>query len=163
MGETVSITITQQEKYRFLVDFGAAIPDLLVDEPAPVGQGDGPAPTQMLLASVANCLSASLFFALQKFKQDAGGIVTTASCTVDRNEHNRLRVQQIDVTINLGKQGGELEHLDRVLGQFEDFCTVSQSVQAGIPIKIAVVDGKGVTLNGAGLHELASVASTAKG
>jgi uncharacterized OsmC-like protein len=163
MSETVSITVTQQEKYQFLVDFEAAIPSLTVDEPAPLGQGAGPAPTHMLLAAVANCLSASLLFSLQKFKQDAGGIVTTASCTVDRNANNRLRVQQIDVTINLGKQSGELAHLDRVLGQFEDFCTVSQSVQAGIPIKIAVVDGKGAHLNGAGLHELASASPTVKG
>ncbi|MFZ2295859.1 MAG: OsmC family peroxiredoxin, partial [Polaromonas sp.] len=64
----------------------------------------------------------------------------------DRNENNRLRVQQIDVTIQLGKEGAELAHLDRVLGQFQDFCTVSQSVQTGIPIKVSVTDGKGLRL-----------------
>lgn len=146
MSETVSVTITQQEKYRFLVDFGDAIPDLIADEPAPMGQGNGPGPTHMLLAAVANCLSASLLFSLQKFKQDAGGMTTTATCTVDRNEDNRLRVQHIDVTINLGKQGAEFEHLDRILGQFEDFCTVTQSVRAGIPITVAVNDGQGARL-----------------
>ncbi len=146
MSETVSVTITQQEKYRFLVDFGDAIPDLIADEPAPMGQGKGPGPTHMLLAAVANCLSASLLFSLQKFKQDAGGMTTTATCTIDRNEDNRLRVQHIDVTINLGKQGAEFEHLDRILGQFEDFCTVTQSVRAGIPITVAVNDGQGARL-----------------
>ncbi|MDP3707254.1 MAG: OsmC family peroxiredoxin, partial [Polaromonas sp.] len=30
-----------------------------------------------------------------------------------------------------------------VLGQFEEFCTVTQSVQAGIPVSISVTDGKG--------------------
>lgn len=146
MSETVSVTITQQEKYRFLVDFGDAIPDLIADEHVPMGEGSGPTPTHMLLAAVANCLSASLLFSMQKFKQDAGGIATTATCIVDRNENNRLRVQHIDVTINFGKAEAELEHLDRVLGQFEDFCTVSQSVQAGIPIKITVRDGTGAHL-----------------
>lgn len=144
MAETVSVTITQKQNYQFLVDFGEAIPGLLADEPVPIGKGEGPAPTHMLLAAVANCLSASLLFSLQKFKQDAGGITTTATCIVDRNESNRLRIQQIDVAIQLGKEGAELTHLDRVLGQFEDFCTVTQSVQAGIPVKISVTDGKGV-------------------
>ena len=146
MSETVSITVTQKQDYQFLVDFGEAMPVLLADEPAPLGTGEGPAPQHMLLAAVANCLSASLLFSLKKFKQDAGGITTKASCTLDRNESNRLRIVQIDVAIQLGKEGAELAHLDRVLGQFEDFCTVTQSVQTGIPVKITVTDGKGASL-----------------
>ncbi len=146
MSGSISVTITQQEKYQFLVDFGAAIPNLLADESEPIGQGSGPDPSHMLLASVANCLSASLLFSLQKFKQDPGGIVATATCTIDRNESNRLRIQHIDVSISLGKQAAEIEHLDRVLGQFKDFCTVSQSVQTGIPISVIVKDGSGASL-----------------
>jgi len=147
MAETVSVTITQKQNYQFLVDFGEAIPSLFADEPAPLGKGEGPAPTHLLLAAVANCLSASLLFSLQKFKQDAGGITTRATCLVDRNESNRLRIQHIDVAIQLGKESAELAHLDRVLSQFEDFCTVTQSVRAGIPVKISVTDGKGVQMD----------------
>lgn len=146
MAETVSVTISQKENYQFLVDFGTATPLLVADEPVPLGKGEGPAPTHILLAAVANCLSASLLFSLQKFKQDAGGITTKATCIVGRNQNNRLRVQQIDVAIQFGKDGAELAHLGRVLGQFEDFCTVSQSIQAGIPIKISVTDGQGMSL-----------------
>ena len=147
MADIVSVTVTQKQNYQFLVEFGDGMPGLLADEPAPLGKGEGPAPTQMLLAAVANCLSASLFFSLQKFKQDAGGITTKATCIVERNESNRLRIQQIDVEIQLGKETVKLTHLDRVLGQFEDFCTVTQSVQAGIPVKISVKDSNGVRLN----------------
>ncbi|MHB1201222.1 MAG: OsmC family protein [Polaromonas sp.] len=147
MAETASVTVTQKQDYQFLVDFGEAIPGLLADEPAPLGKGQGPSPEHMLLAAVANCLSASLLFSLQKFKQDAGGITTTATCLIDRNESNRLRVLRIDVAIQFGKEGAQLNHLDRVLDQFEDFCTVTQSVQAGIPVKISVTDGKGVRLD----------------
>jgi uncharacterized OsmC-like protein len=146
MAETLSVTITQKQNYQFLVDFGEGLPGLIADEPAPLGQGEGPAPTHMLLAAVANCLSASLLFSLQKFKQDAGGITTRATCTIDRNESNRLRIQNIDVAIQFGKDGAELAHLDRVLGQFEEFCTVTQSVRAGIPVSISVTDGKGQRL-----------------
>lgn len=146
MSETATVTITQQQNYQFLVDFGDAIPTMMADAPVPAGEGTGPDPEHILLAAVANCLSASLLFSLQKFKQDAGGITTKATCTLGRNEKNRLRVQMIDVSIQIKKPGVEVEHLDRILGQFEEFCTVSQSVQAGIPIKVRVLDGTGITL-----------------
>jgi len=147
MSDTVSVTITQKSNYQFLVDFGAGIPHLQADEPAPLGAGEGPSPNQLLLAAVTNCLSASLFFALQKFKQDAGGIATTATAIVGRDADKRLRVNEIDVTIRLGKAGSEIEHLERILAQFEAFCTVTQSVRHGIPVVITVEDGQGVRVN----------------
>lgn len=147
MSHNVSITVTQQDNYKFLVDFGAAIPTMVADEPAPLGSGDGPSPSHLLLAAVANCLSSSLYFALQKFKQDAGGITTTATARIDRNEEKRLRVLDIAVTLRLGKGSMEISKLDRVLSQFEAFCTVSQSVRHGIPISIAVEDGQGNRVN----------------
>jgi uncharacterized OsmC-like protein len=146
MGDTVSITITQQENYKFLVDFGTRLPSLLADEPEPLGSGAGPDPSRILLAAVANCLAASLLFALKKFKQDPGRISATATAITGRNENNRLRVTGIDVTLCLGRAGAEIEHLDRVLAQFEDFCTVSQSVRTGIPIQVKVNDAAGLTL-----------------
>lgn len=146
MSDTVSITITQEENYRFTVDFGAGFAPLIADETPPLGGGAGPAPVHMLLAAVANCLSASLLFACSKFKQDPGRIRTTATCTIGRNERNRLRVLGIEVDIQLARTGAQLEHLDRILPQFEDFCTVSQSVQAGIPFAVQVHDGDGVQL-----------------
>lgn len=146
MSDTVSITITQQEDYRFLVDFGVGLPHLLADEPEPLGGGEGPDPSRILLAAVANCLAASLLFALKKFKQDPGRITATATAITGRNENNRLRVSAIEVILSLGRAGSEIEHLDRALAQFEDFCTVSQSVRAGIPIHINVNDGAGQTL-----------------
>jgi organic hydroperoxide reductase OsmC/OhrA len=39
-----------------------------------------------------------------------------------------------------------LEHTERVMAQFEAFCTVSQSVSQGIPIRLEVVDSDGKQL-----------------
>lgn len=146
--QSTSITITRQSGYQFLVDFGHAIPGLLVDEPAPLGQGQGPAPDHMLLTAVANCLSASLLFALQKFKQDPGALTATATPVMGRNESNRLRIQRMDVRLTLGKAASELEHLERILSQFEEFCTVSMSVRQGIAIDVQVLDGTGALIKG---------------
>ncbi len=146
MSEEVSVTITRQEKYRFLVDFGANIPDAIVDEPAPLGGGAGPSPVHLLAAAVANCLSASFVFANAKFKEEPGKIETRATCKVTRNERNRLRVSEIDVTIILGVAPEQIAHLDRILAQFEDFCTVSQSVRSGIPLNVNVKSQDGAVL-----------------
>ena len=73
------ITITQIEGFKFVVDFGAAFPALETDEPEPIGHGAGPAPEQLLIAGVSNCLCASLAFALGKFGQDGGGVTATAT------------------------------------------------------------------------------------
>lgn len=144
--EAVSVTITRQQGYQFLVDFGAGLPGLLADEPAPLGTGTGPSPNQLLLSAIANCLSASLLFALQKFKQDPGTLRATATATTGRNENKRLRITQVDVMLQLDKPAAELEHLERVLAQFEDFCTVTQSVKQGIPVTVRVQDGAGQAL-----------------
>jgi uncharacterized OB-fold protein len=40
----------------------------------------------------------------------------------------------------------KLEHLDRVLTQFEDFCTVASSVSQGVPVRIVVRDADGQQL-----------------
>ena len=138
MSETICVTITRQEKYRFLVDFGESIPSMLADESPPLGDGAGPSPERLLAAAVANCLCGSLLFAINKFKGDPGGMSATATCGIGRNENNRLRVRRISVDIALGARADELPHLDRALAQFEEFCTVSQSVRSGIPLEVFV-------------------------
>ena len=138
MSEPISVTITRQENYQFLVDFGPNIAKIVADEPAPLGATAGPSPSQLLAAAVANCLSASLLFALAKFREDPGPLTATAICEVGRNEKNRLRVTGIKVTMTLGVAPESLTHLDRALAQFEEFCTVSQSVRSGIPFAVTI-------------------------
>lgn len=140
------VTITRQSGYQFLVDFAPGIAPCLVDEPPPLGEGLGPSPKHMLMAAVANCLCASLTFALQKFKQDPGPLVATVTADTGRNASQRLRIQCIKVSIQLGTEAETLAHLDRVLAQFEEFCTVSMSVKQGIPIAVEVSDSKGLKL-----------------
>lgn len=145
-----TVRLTQVLDYAFDIDFGAGRPLLRADEPTPLGQGDGPTPVQLLAASVGNCLSASLLFALRKFKQQPEPIRCEVAATVDRNEQKRLRVQALDVTLTLGVPGASLEHLDRVLASFEDYCTVTQSVRGSIDVRLRVVDADGVVLKAPG-------------
>ena len=144
MASEASVTITRQGKYRFLVDFGPNLAAGTADEPPPLGDGAGPSPVKLLAAAVANCLSASLIFANGKYNEDPGALRATATCAIGRNERNRQRVTCINVKIVLGAAPESLAHLDRALAQFEDFCTVTQSVRSGIPVAVSVAapDGR---------------------
>lgn len=146
MADGPKISIRQMDGYRFVVDFGPSHPGLLVDEAEPVGDGAGPFPEQILVAGVANCLCASLLFASGKYRQDVQGIEAEATCRVERNPEGRLRISGIDVAIRLGVSADAIPRIDKVLDQFERFCTVSESVKAGIPVTVAVRDGAGARL-----------------
>ena len=64
-------TVSQQDVAKQLQPHMFGVPGVLAFpvNPPPLGQGSGPSPMQLLAASVGNCLSASLLFALRKFKQ----------------------------------------------------------------------------------------------
>jgi len=138
--QTVTVTLSQQQDYQFKIEFGAAVPAILGDEPAPLGQGLGPSPVQLLAAAVGNCLSDSLLFALRKFKQHPEPLSCRVEAVVGRNPEGRMRVLSMAASLKLGVAAETLEHLDRVLSQFEFYCTVTQSVRQGIPISIEVRD-----------------------
>lgn len=143
---TEQVHLRQQQDYQFQVDFGDGLPSLIADEPAPLGQGTGPSPVQLLISAVGSCLSSSLLFALRKFKQTPEPLLCTVSAEVGRNPEGRLRVLGLNVVLTLGVPAARLEHLERVLGQFEAFCTVTESVRQGIPVTVSVLDSAGFKL-----------------
>lgn len=143
---TVHVQLQQKQDYQFDIHFGDGIPLVMGDEPAPLGAGQGPSPVQLLAASVGNCLSDSLLFALRKFKQTPEPIRCDVQAEVGRNAEGRLRVLEIKAVLTLGVPAASLAHLDRVLGQFETYCTVTQSVSQGIAVHVEVLDALGVRL-----------------
>jgi organic hydroperoxide reductase OsmC/OhrA len=140
----IHLVLEQEGPYAFRIRFeGITLEALHTDEPPPLGGGAGPNPAQLLLAGVANCLSASLLFALRKFKNAPGPIRTEIVAHKARNEAGRWRIPRAAVTIHLSDTAETLEHFDRVLAQFEQFCIVTQSVREGMAVEVAVVDAEG--------------------
>jgi uncharacterized OsmC-like protein len=144
---SVSVRLQQAQDYRFDVHFGPGVPVLRTDEPPPLGQGSGPSPVQLLAAAVGNCLSDSLLFALRKFKQQPEPIATEVTAEVGRNAEGRLRVLKMRATLTLGVPAERLEHLERVIGSFQSYCTVTQSVAGAIPVEVVVLDAHGAVLS----------------
>ncbi|AND68629.1 hypothetical protein ATSB10_11750 [Dyella thiooxydans] len=150
MSETqeFTLTLTQESDYVFRIAFDdTPIPELVTDETAPLGTDHGPNPSRLLVAAVANCLSASLLFALRKFKNDPGTLVTRARATLGRNEEGRLRVQHIAVTLELPEAVADYQQAERLLAQFEHFCVVTGSVRDGVPVEVTVRDRDGQTVH----------------
>jgi organic hydroperoxide reductase OsmC/OhrA len=135
------IELRNQADFRFEVHFdNPAIPVLITDEGAPIGADAGPSPAQLLGTAVANCLAASLLFAMRKYKNEPGLLRAVATVRLVRNENRRLRIGAIGVDLHLAVPAAAILMLDRVLAQFEDFCVVTQSVRAAIPVTVRVID-----------------------
>ena len=145
-AKSISVVLKQQKDYRFEVRFDDAMPVLISDEPEPLGTGTGPSPVQMLCGAVGNCLSDSLLFAFRKFKQAPDPLQFVVTAEVGRNSENRMRVLSIKARLELGVPRDSLNQVDHVLGQFEAFCTVTQSVGQGVPIAVEIFDSLGSQL-----------------
>ncbi len=145
----IRISLAQDGDYAFRVQFhDTALEPLLTDESPPLGQDQGPNPSRMLLAAVANCLAASLLFALRKQRNTPGPLTAEIVAVPQRNEQGRWRIPTAAVTLHLPGHNADYRALDRVLAQFEDFCVVTQSVRQGIAVDVTVVDGEGRVLLG---------------
>jgi uncharacterized OsmC-like protein len=142
--QTFNVSLELIENYRFEVDFGD-FGQLLTDEPTPLGESEGPNPGRLLAASVANCLAASLLFAVRKYKEDPGKVRAEVQGTMERVD-GRQRITHMQVRLQLGNAAANIPHIERVLAQFENFCVVTQSVRSGIAVGVEVVDSEGNVL-----------------
>lgn len=149
MSDNLAIALRHKTDYRFEIDFDEGrSPGVLTDLGPPLGQAAGPDPEKLLASAVATCLSSSLLFALKKYGNESPPIRTISTPVLARNEQKRMRVGHIDVVIDLGVPAASLKMLERTLATFEEYCVVTQSVRAGIPVNLRVVDGDGVVLAG---------------
>ena len=145
----VRVHLEQQEGFSFLVRFDETQTEaLLTDESAPLGKGAGPNPSQLLLAALANCLSASLLFALRKFHNQPGRLRAEAVTRLERDPAGRWRIPKAWVELHLAEGAEQHQQLPRILEQFEQFCIVTQSVRAGIDVAVTVKDAQGRLLLG---------------
>jgi len=135
----ISLGIDQVGDYQFRVKFDKeGLPDLIMDEPPPLGRDLGPSPARVLAAAIGDCLSASLLFCARKARVELGPIHTDVKVQIVRTENKRLRVGRVEVIIDPNLPEAEREKARRCLDLFEDFCTVTQSVRAGIDVAVTV-------------------------
>jgi organic hydroperoxide reductase OsmC/OhrA len=149
MADEPQFTLTLEHltgyEFRLTFDWPELAP-LTLDEPAPLGAQHGPNASRLIAAGVANCLSASLLFCLNKSHAAPRGMKTTVTGKLTRNEKGRLRVGGIDVSITLDLDTEHAARLARCSDLFEDYCVVTESVRQGIPVSVRIVSDAGETL-----------------
>jgi uncharacterized OsmC-like protein len=142
MSETndYHVTLRFAGGYQFAAEFPdiAGTPRLLLDEPPPLGESEGPNAAAMLAAAIGNCLSASLLFCLRKVRMEPCDLSADVVAHVGRNETGRMRVTGVDVTLSPSLLEMDRDRLARCNRLFEDFCTVTESVRRGIPVNVKV-------------------------
>ena len=117
-----------------------AVPALVFDEPAPLGEGTGPSAAAVLAAAVGDCLAASFAFCLRKVRLEPIDMAVNVAAHVERNEQGRFRITGIDVELNPQLLEADRSREERCAKLFEDFCIVTESVRRGIPVNVKIVD-----------------------
>ena len=101
-----TLRLEQQEGFQIKVAFDwKRAPDLLMDEPPPLGEQAGPNASRLLAAAAANCLSASLLFCVFKDEPPDNCLRAEATCVMVRNEKKRLRVGRLEVRLIVARRG----------------------------------------------------------
>lgn len=107
----------------------------------PLDGADAPDPKALLAQAIAECLAASLRHCLRKARVELTALRTTVRGTVQRNAGGRLRIAGLHVTLEPDLARAEdRERFARCVALFEDFCTVTASVRAGVPIEVVVAE-----------------------
>jgi uncharacterized OsmC-like protein len=139
LSELVVTKLELVEGYRFKVGFDVeGVPNLVVDEMKPIGEGLGPNPTRLLSTAVGHCLSSSLLYCLSKAKVRVEKLETTVKANVERNEEGYLRVADFDVQVHLEVSDEDKARVPRCLSIFENYCTVTQSIRKGVEVKVKI-------------------------
>ena len=143
-----TIQLEQREGFQINVRFDwKRAPDVLMDEPPPLGEQAGPNASRMLAAAAANCLSASLLYCVFKEEPPANCLRAEATAIMIRNEKKRLRIGGLEVRLIVNDLVTENARFARCKTLFEDFCVVSASIRQGIPMKVTLVDEQGEVLH----------------
>lgn len=133
-----TLQVEQVSGFDFRVRFDKeSYADLRIDEPPPLGQDTAPNPARILAAAIGDCLSASLVFCLKRRGVTMEGLRSSVHVQLVRNEHKRLRVGRVEVTIHPGSPIPD-EAFEACMKTFEDFCVVTQSVREGIDVQVNV-------------------------
>jgi len=137
-SRSYTIILERVKGFEFRVKFDKPFPELLMDEPPPVGDDYGPNATRVLSAAIGNCLSASLMFCLQRSKLVVDTVRAEVTPIVARNEEGRWRIQRINVKLYFTMTEDDPKRYQRCVDIFENYCIVTSSVRQGIPVDVEV-------------------------
>jgi len=136
MHDKIHTHLRQVEKYRFETSFDEWEGKMVMDEPAPLGNSNGPNAAMMLSSAVGHCLCASLVFCAGKAHGELEGVSADVETTLTRNERGRWRIEGIKVDLKAVVDDENQKKTERCRELYEDFCIVTSSVRQGIKVDV---------------------------
>jgi uncharacterized OsmC-like protein len=133
-----NLSLERVKDYEFLVRFDDLPETLLMDAPPGVGHNAGPCPTQILAAAVGNCLTMTLVLFARKMGLELTNVRAGVKARLVRGESNLPRVGAIDVALDPEFAAVDQARVAACLAAFESYCAVTESVRAGIEVRVAV-------------------------
>lgn len=138
------IEVEQVDGFEFRVRFDKTqFQELMLDEPQPLGQDRAPNASRVLSAAVGNCLAASLVFCSKRAGLALSRVRAKVHTELVRNADKRLRIGTIRVVLSVPSAVASPAELATCAAKFEDFCVVTQSVRAGIDVRVAIESAPG--------------------
>jgi len=136
---TPDVRLEHEGGHRFRASFATGAPDLVTDEPPPLGMAAGPDPASLLATAVGNCLASSFLFCVRKARIEPLSLGVEVRLKRERNEEGRMRIAGIDVLLAPRLTDADAARLRRCAELFESFCVVAESVRRGIPMDVRLV------------------------
>lgn len=125
--------VTASWRGNFRVDVRARTFGLQLDQPPEFkGEDTGPAPTEVLLASLAACFCQAIVHLAKKSRVELPDLVVTVSGKKDYKEF-LFREMEVSVESSL-----ERERLEKLVRDGQRVCFVSNTLTKGCPIRIAI-------------------------
>ena len=99
----------------------------------------GPDAARLLGMALLGCLSASFILCLQKRNLELDDLRAEAEIIIAKNEKKLLRVKEINVDlIPESKDPSVLKRIEQCKKFFEQYCTITESVRAGIDVNLNI-------------------------
>jgi len=99
----------------------------------------GPNPARLLAAAVLGCMSASFIFCLQKKQFTLDDLKAEAEIIIVRNEKKLSRVKEINIKlVPITSDPAILKRINQCSKFFEQYCTITESVRAGIQVNLDI-------------------------
>lgn len=134
----IVVSMEQVRDYEFRVRF-ENLPDLTMDGPWSMGHGAGPSPSQLLAASLGNCLCQSLLLAARKKGIRIASVRAGVKMGVEQEGPNRYRIHRAHVTMEPQFEGASPEQIRECVALCEELCAVTSSVREGIDVSLDLV------------------------
>ncbi|OFV67384.1 MAG: Peroxiredoxin, OsmC-like protein domain protein [Candidatus Syntrophoarchaeum caldarius] len=121
---------------RSVTTFDGAFP-LIMDEPEDfIGTGEGPTPMEVMLASISGCAVATFAYIAGKMNIKIEDLSAVAKGEAIHREAGGWLINDVETTINVRVAGDTSpEKVEACFKQYQYFCAIKNSIEAGIPIK----------------------------